>query len=221
MTGALVVAIYSIAYATLHSALASRSIKMWARTRFGPNADSWYRLVFNFVGLVTLLPLGWLLHVLPDRVLYVLPSPWRYVALAAQMATLLAFAFGLRATDVWFFLGLRQLFAVPDHKQCQPSLTTAGMYRWVRHPLYLLSMILMWLTPVMTTNLAAVFFVMTLYMVVGTFFEERRLVDDFGEAYVAYQAQVPRLLPWRGPVRCTLSAANVESDPTHHTRRIP
>jgi protein-S-isoprenylcysteine O-methyltransferase Ste14 len=42
--------------------------------------------------------------------------------------------------------------------------------------------------------------VLSVYLYVGTFFEERRLVREFGDDYRAYQRQVPRLIPWRGPV---------------------
>ena len=36
-----------------------------------------------------------------------------------------------------------------------------------------------------------------LYFYVGTFFEERRMVETFGEEYRNYQKRVPRFLPAR------------------------
>jgi protein-S-isoprenylcysteine O-methyltransferase Ste14 len=76
----------------------------------------------------------------------------------------------------------------------------AGLHSWVRHPLYFLGLVLIWLTPQMTINRLVLFAALSLYLYVGTFFEEGRLVAEFGDSYRAYQSQVPRLIPWRGPV---------------------
>jgi len=208
LTGAVAIAACAVAYAVLHSWLASQRVKQWARTRFGPRMDCWYRLFFNMVGVLTLLPLGGLLFLLPDQALYVLPVPWRHIAAAAQLVTVVSMVYGVWITDAWHFLGIRQLFQVTPRgcSQRQPPLAVFGLYRWVRHPLYLLSIFLIWLTPAMTVNLAALYAVLTLYFFVGTFFEEQRMVDEFGEAYAQYQAQVPRLFPWRGPVDVHITA---------------
>ena len=40
---------------------------------------------------------------------------------------------------------------------------------------------------------------MTVYILVGLYFEERDLVRQFGERYLRYQREVPRLLPWKAP----------------------
>ncbi len=37
----------------------------------------------------------------------------------------------------------------------------------------------------------------TVFVIVGTLFEERDLVATFGEAYRSYQRKVPMLIPWR------------------------
>jgi len=47
----------------------------------------------------------------------------------------------------------------------------------------------------MTINRLALFGALSVYLYVGTFFEERRLVHEFGDAYREYQRQVPRLIP--------------------------
>jgi protein-S-isoprenylcysteine O-methyltransferase Ste14 len=80
------------------------------------------------------------------------------------------------------------------------------MYRWVRHPLYFWGLVFIWLMPQMTVNRLALFAVFSVYLYVGTFFEERRLVEEFGDDYREYQRRVPRLIPapwalrWRGPM---------------------
>jgi protein-S-isoprenylcysteine O-methyltransferase Ste14 len=72
---------------------------------------------------------------------------------------------------------------------------TSGLYRWVRHPLYTLGLAFLWLTPVMTTSLLAFNVGMSVYAVIGSIFEERRLLAEFGTAYLEYRRRVPRLLP--------------------------
>ncbi len=39
----------------------------------------------------------------------------------------------------------------------------------------------------------------TLWVILGTFLEEKDLVADFGEKYSQYQREVPMLFPWRFP----------------------
>ena len=100
---------------------------------------------------------------------------------------------GLLQTGVWSFLGFEQvLSSSPD---ASSQMVTNGFYRWVRHPLYTAGLVFIWLTPLMTTSLLALNFGLTIYLVVGAYYEERKLVREFGEAYVLYQTQTPMLIP--------------------------
>jgi protein-S-isoprenylcysteine O-methyltransferase Ste14 len=73
-----------------------------------------------------------------------------------------------------------------------------GLYCHVRHPLYSAGLLFIWLSPLMTTSLLALNLGLTLYIIIGSIFEERRLVGQFGQAYVDYQRRVPRLIPRPG-----------------------
>ena len=48
---------------------------------------------------------------LPDRTLYVVPPPWRWVMLGGQLAVLAGLVGALLQTGPSYFLGLSQLFA--------------------------------------------------------------------------------------------------------------
>jgi protein-S-isoprenylcysteine O-methyltransferase Ste14 len=74
-------------------------------------------------------------------------------------------------------------------------LVTDGWYAYVRHPLYLGTLILFWLVPEMTVNRLAIIAALSIYLVVGAYFEERKLLKDFGEAYAEYKAKTPMLIP--------------------------
>jgi protein-S-isoprenylcysteine O-methyltransferase Ste14 len=189
-------------YAAVHSWLASQRMKDWTRQTFGPTTDRWYRLAYNVVGGVTFIPLLVMLVWLPDRVLYTLSPPWLWLALLGQLVAVAGIAYGLWLTGIWHFLGLCQLLDMPEDERwnCKPPLVVFGAYRWVRHPLYFWGLVFIWLTPQMTVNRLVLFVVLSIYLYVGTFFEERRLVREYGDGYREYQRQVPRLIPWRGPV---------------------
>jgi protein-S-isoprenylcysteine O-methyltransferase Ste14 len=106
--------------------------------------------------------------------------------------------------DLWRFIGLRQLARLvrgQAEPRDPPVLRTDGLHAWVRHPLYFFSLVVVWLLPVMTPNLFALNLGITLYFWIGSIFEERKLVREFGEAYRAHQARVPRLFPWPRPAR--------------------
>ena len=70
-----------------------------------------------------------------------------------------------------------------------------GPYRWVRHPLYLFTIMLFWSCPVITADRLLFNVLWTLWIVIGTMLEEGELIDVFGDDYRDYQAKVPMLLP--------------------------
>jgi protein-S-isoprenylcysteine O-methyltransferase Ste14 len=51
----------------------------------------------------------------------------------------------------------------------------------------------------MTVNLLTVYGLFSLYLYVGSFHEEHRLLQQFGPAYRAYKERVGRFLPHSGP----------------------
>ena len=194
----LVLSLFFIIYAVVHSLLASLTVKNWLRRAIGPSVDRWYRLFYNVMAVVTFLPLFPLLALLPDQTLYILPPPWRWLMLAGQLLALTGLGIAFLQTDPLHFLGLSQLW--PQQSTENGQLVVNGFYHWVRHPLYFLSILFLWLTPVLTVNLLVTYLLMTLYFYVGSVYEERRLLKEFGPAYREYQRCVPRLIPWPG--RC-------------------
>lgn len=72
----------------------------------------------------------------------------------------------------------------------------AGLYRWVRHPLMLGFLIGFWATPRMTVGHLFFAGMITVYILFGTWIEERTLIAEHGERYLAYRRSVPALIPW-------------------------
>jgi protein-S-isoprenylcysteine O-methyltransferase Ste14 len=202
----LVVFLAFAAYAAVHSLLATRGAKRAAERAFGSFGRRAYRLAYNVFGAASLVPVLAIVAFDPGPLVYRFPPPWSALALLGQAAAVLAMGWTLFVTDPLHFVGLRQILhpdAVPSRQPAdtslqpadRPRLVVSGPYRWVRHPLYSFALVFLWLTPVMTTSLLALYVCFSLYLYVGSLFEERRLEAEFGEAYREYRSQVPRLVP--------------------------
>jgi len=75
---------------------------------------------------------------------------------------------------------------------------TPGLYKFVRHPLYVGWMLAFWATPTMSVGHLLFAGLMTIYMLVAIPFEERDLAELHGERFRAYRRQVPALVPRLG-----------------------
>ena len=207
MLNFLLIFITLMAFGVIHSLLASHEAKQITQRLLGRNvATATYRLVFNVLALITILPALYLVFRLPDQELYRFPAPWDSIALGLQVLAGVGLLYSVYQMDAWFFLGLRQLGEPPQlgvrysiDSTSTPQLVTNGLHRFARHPLYTTSLIVLYLASPMSLNWLAFAVSCNVYFFVGSIFEERKLVREFGAAYRAYQQRVPRLLPrpWR------------------------
>ena len=126
----------------------------------------------------------------------VLQGPGRLVA---QIGSALAFGlFVVSATSLLTFdpLGVRPIQAHLQNRPFTPSpFLVRGPYRWVRHPLYSASIVMIWTEPNVTTDRLLFNILWTAWIVVGTYLEERDLSREFGASYREYQRHVPMLVP--------------------------
>ena len=181
-------------YATLHSLLASRRFKAWLERRFGPGSRRWHRLAFSILGGLTFLPTLALVALLPDRVIYTIPYPFSSWLRLVQVIGLVGLAFGVLQTGFFNFIGLDRAID-PAALETPRQLVTSGLYRLVRHPLYTCTMLLLWANPTLSWNRLAFNLGVSAYFVIGSIFEEQKLLDEFGAAYADYKRRTPAFLP--------------------------
>ena len=70
-----------------------------------------------------------------------------------------------------------------------------GPYKIIRHPLYFFFIIFLGCRPTMDLSYATLFLCISAYFYIGSFYEEKKLVEKFGDDYRKYREKVPRLFP--------------------------
>jgi protein-S-isoprenylcysteine O-methyltransferase Ste14 len=115
-----------------------------------------------------------------------------WVRCAAACLAVVAYLLSLYC---WLLLGRNWSMAIVPKQTSE--LVTSGAYRWVRHPIYSLSVWLMISSLVVVPTVPMVFLAL-LHLVVMTLKasnEERHLQNHFGNSYVQYCQQVGRFWP--------------------------
>jgi protein-S-isoprenylcysteine O-methyltransferase Ste14 len=182
----------TLIYGAFHSLLASRKLKAAARTKFGSWADHYYRLFFNVVAVLAFLPLLAIVAWMAGPVLFIAPWPMAAILVGIELAALILMVYSFRQSDPAFFLGMGQLGNEPS----AAGLITTGAYGVVRHPLYATGLLILWCFPVLTAGTLAFDAAITIYVLIGSELEERRLILEFGDAYRHYRKKVARLIPF-------------------------
>jgi protein-S-isoprenylcysteine O-methyltransferase Ste14 len=152
---------------------------------------SFYRLGYNIFAALSFAPILYLMKILPDQLVYQVPAPWSLLMLGGQIFAAIMLFVAFLQTDSLSFVGLRQLFETEK----KGALVTRGLYRVVRHPLYTFGLLFIWLTSTGSQNSLTVYIGATIYTLAGAYFEERKLLRKFGDAYAEYRRATPMLIP--------------------------
>lgn len=189
----LLYALMWLSFGLLHTFLAGPTAKASLKGLFGRA----YRLAYN--GFATLhlgaIFLGGRWYLAGKIQSFDLPALATYSLLAMQGLGLIVLLLALKQYDRGLFLGTKQLTAnTNDTIDGDEPLNTGGLNRYMRHPIYTGSFLLLWGLIGSDFGLATAFWA-SLYLVVGTYFEERKLVAKYGDSYRAYQQSVPAFFP--------------------------
>jgi protein-S-isoprenylcysteine O-methyltransferase Ste14 len=106
------------------------------------------------------------------------------------------FVWSCLALGSFDFFGIESIIVnIKATKRTAIPFIVSGPYKWIRHPIYLASLLLIWSCPGVSIDRLLFNILWTVWVVVATLLEERDLVDDFGEGYLDYQRKVPMLFP--------------------------
>jgi methanethiol S-methyltransferase len=124
-----------------------------------------------------------------------------YWILRGLFCLCLAFFFwGNESLGSFDVLGAKRLLRhIRNRPEKQQQIAAKGPYGWVRHPLYLFLIVIIWSCPALTLDRLIFDCMWTFWIVIGTYLEDRDLHREFGSQYRAYSARVPLLIPYRIP----------------------
>jgi methanethiol S-methyltransferase len=186
-----------MAWCLLHSAMISVSVTEYLHRRLGLTFR-FYRLFFNVVSGLTLIPVFWYASSVRTEPIFRWDGYWLIIRGLLLRTAALLFFLGAGRYDAAQFLGLKQIREGTSNKEITGSgeLDTSGVLSILRHPWYLATMLLIWARPL---DLSAILVnaILTGYLIAGTYLEEKKLEREFGEQYRAYQKRVARFIPYR------------------------
>jgi methanethiol S-methyltransferase len=141
-----------------------------------------------------LIPIVWFAKGIREYYIVQSTTLVQYLGVVMVLLGLLLGKISIKWYDLREFMGLQQLQPVEIKNM---ELQTKGMLRYVRHPLYLATLIIVigiLMFSLTITNLVSAS-VIILYLFVGIYLEERKLIHEFGKDYRDYKKKTPMLFP--------------------------
>ncbi len=188
-----------ICWCFLHSLLITPSVLSFIQKQ-APGLNRFYRLLYNGLSLLTILPLIIATRAADGQVIL----EWGGYAIAVRLlllcAALLLFTGGAKEYDLGYFLGIKQLRSGEDPLLLSDNgqFSETGVFGIIRHPWYLGSLLFLW--SILARYTLPVFLaicILSIYLVIGTMLEERKIIAQYHEAYGRYQQHVSMLFPWK------------------------
>ena len=190
----LLLALAWTAYCTLHSAMISETATRLLKRRLG-DSFRFYRLFFNSIAMLTLIPVLWYAHSLGREAIFRWEGVWRVLQYLLLSCGILLVVAGGRHYSFGQFVGISQLRGASSGGLATGGgIDSSGILGLVRHPWYTAVVLLLWAGRLDLATLVGNS-VLTAYVVVGTLLEERKLVREFGDAYRRYQGRVSMFVP--------------------------
>ena len=193
----IILSLLVIAWCVLHSVMISVSVTEHLKKRLGPGFR-FYRLFFNLVAILTLIPVALFAYTIQTQVIFHWGGYMRIGQVILLGLAILLFFLGGRHFDARQVLGFKQIKERTSNKVITETgeLDTSGVLGITRHPWYLATILFIWVRQ-LDVSAILVNVILTSYLIAETYLEEKKLIGEFGEKYIAYQKRVSMLIPYK------------------------
>ena len=193
MTALLVNLVLMSIFAVQHSGMARQGFKKLFARFASPAIE---RSTYVLLASLSLILLFWQWRPMPMMVWNFEDPVLAGIATAGGFVGWLIVLYSTFLISHFELFGLTQVVSHFAGRVAQPiKFKTPGLYRLIRHPIYLGFIIAFWCTPTMTLGHLLFAAVTTAYIFVGIYLEERDLVSMFGDQYRRYRDKVAMLVP--------------------------
>ncbi len=187
-----------LSFALVHSLLAREKVKSWLKPAF----SAYYRLAYNLFALLHLFAVYMLGTFLFEGVPAFERPEWLWWCQGVLHGLgWIVMIWAAQEYDLATFGGFRQ---IRDHfkglmAHDEEPLHFRGFHCWVRHPLYSAGFMILWGRITNEFDLCTAIFG-SLYLWIGSKYEERHLIRLYGDHYATYKSRVPAFFPYKGQV---------------------
>ncbi|WP_339038283.1 methanethiol S-methyltransferase [Bradyrhizobium symbiodeficiens] len=179
-------------FAIQHSGMARQGFKKLFAAFASPALE---RSTYVLLASLSLILLFWQWRPITS-IVWEIETPMAYAAVAGSFAGWLIVLYSTFLISHFELFGLTQVVSHFAGRLTEPmKFRTPGLYRLIRHPIYLGFIIAFWSTPTMTLGHMLFATVTTAYIFVGIWLEERDLITLFGDQYRRYREKVAMLIP--------------------------
>ena len=170
-----------LVYFVLHSFLAADRVK----SKFPPRLFRILYVLFSTAGLLALMFYNGSIHALK---FFVSEGPARWASLILTIFGVMVIQTSFRQYSLKGFVGLT------DEKK---TLQTNGILEYIRHPIQagiiLIVLGFFFFIPNLPTLISCV--CILVYIPIGLYLEEKKLVAMYGDQYIEYRKRVPAIIP--------------------------
>lgn len=181
-------------FAIQHSLMARPAFKRWWTKIIPEAAERSTYVLFSNLAMIALF-LWW--QPIGGVIWDVASQPARSIVLATYFIGWAILFYATCLLNHFELFGLRQIWHhLRGERLPSPTFRQPGLYKHVRHPIYVGWLIIFWATPTMTVAHLLFAVMTTAYILIAVQLEERDLVNELGDDYRAYKRRVPMILPF-------------------------
>lgn len=182
-----------------HSYLASLNFKR-TLVKFAGKKIAFYRAFYTLFSSIEFLAILYLIPKIPQKV-YDIGFPFDILIFGVQIAAFIGLVWTGLSFDWKEFIGITQIvryfkgtYRIEDLDE-KPEFRVSGPFKFMRHPVYFFSILFLGARPYMDVTYFVLFLSSTAYFIIGAYFEEKKLVEIYGDLYLQYQKEVPFMFP--------------------------
>lgn len=177
-----------VIYFFIHSALAATGVKAFVTEKLSFLANA-YRLIYALISIIGLMYLLLLNGSIAAEPFFLSEGVLRYISLGCTAFGVIIISQAFKQYNFSAFVGLK-----PED---QKEFKTSGILNKVRHPIYsgliLIVIGFFMFIPNLPTLVSCL--CILVYLPIGIYLEEKKLIQSIGQAYVDYKKRVPAIVP--------------------------